>query len=635
MMNHTRWVAFAALLAVACLLVMSGCIRKAPDQIAPTLVEQNQSCEALNVPDARDACFFDSAVHFSTAAPCESIASESRRDDCRAQLGVVVMDSAVCTTVVDSGKQDACFQGVASATNKVALCAPIGDAPTQTACLESLISSVAVLSDCENFAGANQVSCLVALAKNTGLATACNGLSVESEKNDCLNRSAHEANLIDLCTQISDSAISNACIADLIGGSVSPTSCPLLESLAGRDACFSQLATQLVDESYCKRVIDIPARNACYSTIAQSKNDPLLCTQMAPTQLNDHPMDSCYDALGQSLKNTLLCYKVHDLGVRGSCLDAVVGSLQNADTNCMSIDEGSDEANNCYSNWAIQDNNVNICADSNDSVGCVAGYALYKGDPAICASTIYSYDDQFDCQSRYFIANEDALGCETITFSMWRYNCLAGVAPALNDESLCKEIPKSAIDPHSQCWVSMAYARHELALCDKSVDVALRASCYARVGAFISDPEACMLVPLTRDIGSERFHYRNACWIELAELSQNPGYCLKIDENSIYQQELCQCQLNGTCNQVGTLHVAVDSPEEDLSGYLVVLTRQLIFYGDYPVDLIDRSVDITLMDGNYGVDVVDREGNYVTDIQLIEILDGSSQSLNFTMVEDD
>lgn len=622
----------SAFILVLALLLMSGCIRTAPPQ-APTLVEQNQSCERLSDPTARDSCFFDAAVNFGSGANCASVVDITHRDDCYAQVSVAIANPDGCMSITDESKKTACFSGVATAKNQASICSRIADSASQSICLQSLSSSVLTLSDCQGFTQTAQVDCRVALAKNLKLTNTCDDLELESERDDCLNRSAREANLIDLCTRISSEAESNSCISDLIGGNISPAACPLLESLDARDACFGQLATQLNDSTYCGRVVGIASQNNCWQQVAILQSNIDLCGRMKPLQVDDSPTDSCYDAIGRSLKNTLICYKVKNQAIQDACIDDVVGPSPPKGEDCAAMTKDSNEFNTCYANLAVLDQNIAACNWSGDKTGCVVAYSLSKDDPAYCKSSFLKDGNVFDCQSRYYVETNDAVGCDSIAYSDWRYTCYTGLAIKRDDNAFCAKIPSTSIKPYATCWVGLANLRGDLTLCDKSQDRLLKARCYAQVGSILNNPDICEQVPVTNAVDYQRYYYRNACWIELAQISKSPGYCLNIDLNSKAQYQACDCALNGNCQTIGSLTVTVSSPaDDDLGGYLVVLTRNSGFFADYAVHADTMSAVVpSLPDGNYGVVVSDTQRGFETDLQTLEVLNAGSYHLNFVM----
>jgi hypothetical protein len=256
-----------------------------------------------------------------------------------------------CASALLPEWRDSCFNSLAVSSGDYSYCERIARGSLRDTCLSSVGSASPQDREfCMRLPeGAARDRCLLALARQTGLAGDCNGISSQLGLEQCYLEAASASLNPSLCSlldnNVSRMECQNRIYSELAVKQSNPLLCRQIEYLsvdsrqALQDACFAEAAAALNDTSACQYILNetvrancqAPSANADCSTYTDSNSKGVCYYARAVNGLNASECalvpgaslrDNCYYQIAISTFNYSACEGIASQGLRQACLQS-------------------------------------------------------------------------------------------------------------------------------------------------------------------------------------------------------------------------------------------------------------------------------------------------------------------------
>jgi hypothetical protein len=193
--------------------------------------------------------------------------------------------------------------------------------------------------------------------------------------------------------------------------------------------------------------------------------------------------------------------------------------------NCLTV--------SCYTEKAIQDNNIEIC----NSVPVETGVRYCKNEFSKTISDCDLIEEGLYQKERCYIdeaVNEEDISiCDKIDDESQKYTCISLLATNLSE---CSNIP-SFWNSYTDCQYRVIYLKRDLSVCEEVVDH-LKSHCYYTLAIIEQDKEIC------ENINDNIYDYEDC----INESQPNPEFQYKID--NLYHRVASYTQNTSFCEYI-------------------------------------------------------------------------------------
>ncbi|MFH2027573.1 MAG: hypothetical protein ABIJ08_00400 [Nanoarchaeota archaeon] len=124
-----------------------------------------------------------------------------------------------------------------------------------------------------------------------------------------------------------------------------------------------------------------------------------------------------------------------------------------------------------------------------------------------------------NCYFEKAISTADAVLCENIKMDQLKGSCISEIGIALNDIRLCESLDNTT---KGYCYAKIAINNEDETICESIDSTYWIDICYSELGKAKNDAELCLKVDI---------RYADACFVEVAESTQDEGVCRWITDN--------------------------------------------------------------------------------------------------------
>ncbi|HSB47293.1 MAG TPA: hypothetical protein VLD37_04705 [Candidatus Bilamarchaeum sp.] len=279
--------------------------------------------------------------------------------------------------------------------------------------------------------------------------------------------------------------------------------------------CYVQLSGSLLDA--CKLVNDTPKRDSCLKSYAKAGMDMALCDLLS-SGISECKLsiDMCYGSQEPDLCNALKLSDPAKCMSETSCLlnysltkgdEAACGGIQNpvvsaaCKSSVLNSDRCSDlakpaERDYCYELFAIYTNDKYTCTqittDSSYAIDCYSVFAIREQNYTVC--DVFSLDERWACYINYSLGTGDLSACYKIDSlaTTNRFKCAFEFAKEYGNPAACEAIDR--LNSRDTCYQgSIIYSNENLDwhYCDDISNFEWMNKCYNEAAKKYNDVTLC------------------------------------------------------------------------------------------------------------------------------------------------